>query len=247
MQFSTESPRLTVMLCKETPEETLEQIRLANQAGAEAYGLQAEWLAPAYQNAETYKQLFAAMGDRPCYTTYYRGRHNAGKSDEDLARGLVELAQSGAALVDVMGDLFCKHPEELTEDATAIACQQSLINEIHCAGASVLMSSHVYRYTPAERVMAIATEQKRRGADVAKIVTGAETMEQQLENLRITDWLKRELGIPFLFLSGGECDLHRKLGIRLGCCMALCVYEHDEHTTPTQPLLSTMKTIRETF
>ncbi len=170
-----------------------------------------------------------------------------GKSDEDLARGLVELAQSGAALVDVMGDLFCKHPEELTEDATAIAFQQSLINEIHCAGASVLMSSHVYRYTPAERVMAIAAEQKRRGADVAKIVTGAETMEQQLENLRITEWLKRELGIPFLFLSGGECDLHRKLGIRLGCCMALCVYEHDEHTTPTQPLLSTMKTIRETF
>ncbi len=43
MQFSTEYPRLTVMLCKETPEETLEQIRLANQAGAEAYGLQAEW------------------------------------------------------------------------------------------------------------------------------------------------------------------------------------------------------------
>jgi hypothetical protein len=33
-------------------------------------------------------------------------------------------------------------------------------------------------------------------------------MEQQIENLRITDLLKRELEVPFLFLSGGECSLH---------------------------------------
>jgi len=90
-------------------------------------------------------------------------------------------------------------------------------------------------------VLEIAFEQKRRGADVIKIVTAADTMEQQIENLRITDLLKRELGAPFLFLSGGECTLHRRLGIRLGCCMSLCVYEHDTRSTPTQPLLSIMK------
>ena len=91
----------------------------------------------------------------------------------------------------------------------------------------------------------MALEQKRRGADIIKIVTGAETMEQQIENLRITDLLKRELGAPFLFLSGGECKLHRRLGIHLGCCMSLCVYEHDALSTATQPLLSTMKTVRD--
>ena len=31
----------------------------------------------------------------------------------------------------------------------------------------------------------------------------------------------------------------------LGCCMALCVYEHDELSTVGQPLLSTMKKIRD--
>ena len=86
-------------------------------------------------------------------------------------------------------------------------------------------------------------EQKRRGADIIKIVTMAEDMQQQIENLRITDLLKRELGAPFLFLSGGECSLHRRLGIKLGCCMALCAYEYDALSTPDQPLLETMKTI----
>ena len=85
------------------------------------------------------------------------------------------------------------------------------------------------------------------GVDIIKIVTAADTMQKQLENLRITDLLKRELDAPFLFLSGGECSLHRRLGMKLGCCMALCVYEHDACSTPMQPLLSTMKTIRDTI
>lgn len=154
-------------------------------------------------------------------------------------------AKNGATLIDVMGDLYSKHPEELTDDETAIKKQMDLIDKLHSLGAEVLMSSHLCKYAPAERVLEIAIEQKRRGADIIKIVTAANTMEQQIENLRITDLLKRELGAPFLFLSGGECSIHRRLGIKLGCCMSLCVYEHDALSTPMQPLLSTMKTVRD--
>ena len=239
------NPLLTVMLPCPTPETAVEHIRKANILGADAYGLQAESLAATYQNAETYRALFAEMGERPCYVTYYRGGNNTEKSDDDLASGLVELAKSGATLVDVMGDLFCKHSEELTDNKEAIEKQQRLIDRLHGLGAEVLMSSHILKFTPAERVLEVAFEQKRRGADVIKIVTGADTMEQQLENLRITNLLKKELGAPFLFLSGGECSLHRRLGARLGCCMSLCVYEHNAYSTPTQPLLRTMKTIYE--
>ena len=85
----------------------------------------------------------------------------------------------------------------------------------------------------------------RRGADIIKIVTKAETMEQQLENLRITQLLKKELGIPFLFLSGGQSSLHRRLGIHLGCCMALCTYTHDTRSSFDQPMLCVMKSIRD--
>ena len=238
-------PALTVMLQCETPDVAVERIRNANGLGADAYGLQVESLRPEHHTPDTYKRLFDEMDGRPCYVTNYRIAHNGGKTDEELADGLVELATSGAALCDVMGDMFCKHPEELTDDPAAIRKQTELIGELHRLGAQVLMSSHMLTFTPAQRVLEIAREQVRRGADIVKIVTGADTMEQQLENLRITHLLKEELGVPFLFLSGGECALHRRLGIKLGCCMALCVYEHDALSTPMQPLLRVMKTVRD--
>lgn len=242
-----EKALLTVMLQCETPEVAIGRIRNANCMGADAYGLQVESLKPEYRNPDTYKRLFAEMRERPCYVTNYRKKNGETETDDELAVGLLELAQSGATLVDVMGDLFCKHPEELTEDTEAIEKQVKLIQEIHAAGAEVLMSSHILKFTPAERVLEVALEQKCRGADIIKIVTGAESMEQQIENLRITNLLKEKLGAPFLFLSGGECSLHRRLGMKLGCCMALCVYEHDHLSTSMQPLLSTMKTIRDSI
>ncbi len=242
-----EKPLLTVMLQCETPETAIGRIRNANCLGADAYGLQVECLKPQFQNPDVYKRLFAEMKDKPCYVTNYRMANNSGNTDEELAEGLITLAQSGATIIDVMGDMFCKHPQELTENAEAIKKQIELIDRIHSFGAEVLMSSHLYKFAPAERVLEIAFEQKRRGADIIKIVTGADSMEQQIENLRITDLLKRELGAPFLFLSCGECSLHRRLGIKLGCCMSLCVYEHDSLSTPMQPLLSTMKTVRDTI
>lgn len=243
--LNRENPLITVILQCEQPEVAIGRIRNANFLGAEAYGLQVESLKREYQNGETYKKIFSEMKGRPCYVTYYRGKSNAGLTDEELAEGVIELAKNGATLCDVMGDMFCKHPEELTDDPEAIKKQMELIDKLHSLGAEVLMSSHLYKFAPAERVLEIALEQKRRGADVIKIVTGASNMEQQIENLRITDLLKRELDAPFLFLSGGECSLHRRLGMKLGCCMSLCVYEHDALSTASQPLLSTMKTIRD--
>ena len=240
-----DTPLLTVMLQCETPEVAIGRIRNANCLGADAYGLQVESLNPKHHNPDTYKRIFAEGKGRPFYVTNYRTANNRGKTDEELANGLLELAESGATLIDVMGDMFCKHSEELTDDESAINRQIKLIEKIHSVGAEVLMSSHLYKFAPAERVLEIALEQKRRGADIIKIVTGADTMEQQIENLRITDLLKKELGAPFLFLSGGESSIHRRLGIKLGCCMCLCVYEHDALSTPSQPLLQTMKTIRD--
>ena len=238
-------PLLTVMLQCEYPDVAVGRIRNANSLGADAYGLQSEVLLPEFQTVDTYKRLFAEMNNKPCYVTNYRNAHNTGKTDDQLAQGMELLAESGATLIDVMGDLFCRHPEELTEDHQAIQKQIKLIDRLHELGAEVLMSSHLYKFAPAERVMEIALEQKRRGADIVKIVTAADDMQQQIENLRITDLLKRELGMPFLFLSGDECSIHRRLGMRLGCCMALCVYEHDKFSTTWQPLLSVMKNIKD--
>ena len=114
------NPLFTVMLQCETPEVAIGRIRNANSLGADAYGLQIESLKPEYHDPEVYKRIFAEMCGRPSYVTYYRGGKNKGKTDDELAKGLVAIAKSGATLVDVMGDMFCKHPEELTDDKDAI-------------------------------------------------------------------------------------------------------------------------------
>lgn len=236
---------ITSMVQAETPDRIKELIDLSDADGADAYGMQFEQMLPEYRTREVYTDLFKYKKDKPAYVTNYRGCKNDGKSDDVLACELIELAECGAELCDVIGDLYDKQPDELARDENAVKKQMELIDELHKRGAHVLMSSHVMKFTPAERVLEIALEQKRRGADICKIVTGAESVAEEIENLRIIDMLKEKLGIPFLFLCGGECSLLRRIGGELGCCMYLCVHEHDKLATPVQPLIKSVKTIRE--
>ncbi|MBO5837649.1 MAG: hypothetical protein J6Q92_07145, partial [Oscillospiraceae bacterium] len=136
-----DTPLLTVMLQCETPEVAMGRIRNANMLGADAYGLQIETLKPEYHNPETYKRIFNEMRGRPAYVTYYRDRVNHGKTDDELAEGLITLAQNGAALCDVMGDMFCPEPEQMTYDEEAVKKHMELIDKIHAAVAEVIMSA----------------------------------------------------------------------------------------------------------
>ena len=242
-----EKPLLTVMVQTPEADKAIDTIRKAIPAGAEAFGLQTCKLKPEYCNEYTYRRIFAAAEGRPVYVTSYRAGYQKELSDDTLADKLLLLAHSGASLVDVMGDLFDRRPEELTIEPDAVDRQKKLIDQIHDAGAQVLMSSHLYHFAPAERVLEIALAQQARGVDVVKIVTGAESMEQQIENLKITTMLKQELKVPFLFLSAGQSRLHRLVGPVLGSCMYLCVYEHDELSTKVQPLLVHAKSARDTI
>ena len=241
-----ERPLLTCMVQADNPDRIKELIDLSRPEGAEAFGMQFCKMKEEYRNKKTYRELFEYASPLPVYVTNYRNRiSNAGKSDDVLAAELVELAECGATLVDVMGDYFDACEGELTMNKDAIKKQIRLIDELHGRGAEVLMSSHVLKFTPAERVLEIAREHERRGADICKIVTGAENTEQQIENLRIINLLKENLKIPFLFLAGGECRILRRIGGSLGCCMYLCVHEYDELATKSQPLLRDMKILRE--
>ena len=240
-----ERPLLTVMVQAETPGRIKELIDASVPEGAEAFGMQLCKMKPEYRTEETYKSLFEYAGDLPVYVTNYRHSFNKEKTDEELSRELIELAECGATLCDVMGDYFAPREGEFTTDPEAVSKQKKLIDELHKRGAEVLMSSHVMKFTPAERVLEIALEHQRRGADICKIVTGAESMEQQIENLRIINLLKENLDIPFLFLSAGESRIVRRIGGVLGCCMYLCVHEYDSLATKSQPLLREIAAIRD--
>lgn len=243
--FGNEKALLTVMVQANTSQRIKELVERSVLEGAQAFGMQFEQLKPEYRNREVYRELFAHTYGRPVYVTNYRSKQNQGKEDEQLAEELLEFAECGADLCDVMGDYFDRQPGELTLDGAAIEKQKRLMEGIHERGAKVLMSSHIFKFTPAKRVLEIALEHQRRGADICKLVTGAETMDEQIENLRIIRLLKQELQIPFLFLCNGECGILRRIGGELGCCMYLCVHEHDGLATPAQPLLKDVETIRE--
>lgn len=237
------SPIVTVMVQADNPDRIKELIKKSLPCGAEAFGMQLCRMRPEYRRPEVYRELFRAAGDRPVYVTNYRSGYNEGKSDRVLADELVELAECGATLCDIMGDMFDRTQGEFTMSETAVAEQMELIDRLHRAGSEVLMSSHIFEFTTPERVLDVATEHKRRGADISKIVVGADSVAEEIENLGIINMLKDTLGIPFLFLSVGECHILRRIGGEVGCCMYLSVLEHDEFATPVQPLLRDIRVI----
>ena len=243
--FDNEKATLTCMVQGDNPDRIKELMRKSIPQGAETFGIQFEQMNSEYRNAEVYKELFACAEDKPTYVTNYRYNKNEGKSDEQLADELLELADCGADLCDMMGDYFDKQSREMTYNETAVVKQKDLIDKLHKRGARVLISSHIMKFIPADEVLKIALAHQSRGADISKIVVGAENTEQQIENLRIINLLKEKLSIPFLFLSGGECKILRRIGGELGCCMYLCVCEYDNFATPQQPLLRKLKAIRD--
>lgn len=242
------NPHFVAMIQKDNPDEAINIVRNSIYDGATAFGLQVESMRPEFQNVQSVRSIMTHMGERPVYLTNYRYNHNAGKSDETLAEELCEYAKGGATLVDVMGDMFCPSKDEIALDATAIDKQKALIERIHQNGGEVLMSSHTMRFMTGEEVLELTLRQKERGADIAKIVTAANSEEEELENLKTTQLLKKELSIPFLFLSGGShYKKHRMLGPIFGCTMYLCVQDHYCGSTKTQPILRAVRTVYDNF
>ena len=241
-------PLITCMIQADNSARAIELINKGHADGCDAFGFQQEVLPEQERDPQIIRRIFSAMQGKPIYVTNYRSKHNKGKTDEMLLEELCTLRQNGATLIDIMGDFYAPHPIQLTEEADAVARQKEAIARIHDLGGEVLMSSHVMKFIPAEEVLRIATAQQERGADIAKIVTAAHSEEEEWENLRITALLKKELKIPFLFLSGGShTQLHRTVGPLLGCCTWLTVAEHDMYSTKQQPLCKNIRLVADQY
>lgn len=246
-------PLITSMIIKDNPDSIRFAIKNAIYDGADCLGIQLEKLKKEYKTEEIYKKIFSACSGHPIYITNYRGCQNDGFTDEELTEELINALKCGATLGDIMGSAFDNESGmgiglELSMKQAAIDKQMKLIDKIHNIGKEVLMSSHVLKFVPAEIVLEIACEQQRRGADIVKIVTAANSDEEQMENLRITTLLKKELKVPFLFISGGtHSKIHRMIGPQLGCVTYLAVREHDECAVPTQPTVKAAKAVRDNF
>ena len=240
-------PLLTAMVQESTPDAAIETIMNSHYDGADAFGIQLECLEREYRTLENLQRIFSFCMNKPIYITSYRNDNSKGMTDEECVELLLLGCEAGATLCDVMGDLFDPQPHELTRDPEAVRKQKELIDKIHAMGAEVLISSHTHKFMDEEEVVEYAYTQKERGADVVKIVTAAETREQLEADMNIICRLKRELGDhKFLFLGSGMYSRPlRQLGPVFGCCMYLCVQRYKPRYSKNQPILSSMKAIRD--
>ncbi len=239
-----ERPTLTCMIQARTPERVFELIKKGIEGGTDAFGLQLEQLERQYHTKDVYREIFAKMGDKPCYVTNYGLALNQGISDEKLAEELIEVAACGGGLIDVFGDMFSRAPDQITYDSEAVKQQMALIDRIHKLGKEVLISTHTYRFMEYEDVFKILSAHKSRGADICKIVTAANSETELRKNFEISSKLSLGLGVPFLFLCGGDYSKkHRRIAPFISNDMFLCVAEHDNLSTPAQPILFEAKEI----
>lgn len=239
-----ERPLLTTMIQVEEPDDFIATAQNAINDGTDALGLQICRLRREARTEGEFRRMFSGLEAHPIYVTNYRSHRSAGMTDEARNEEMILAIRCGASLCDVMGDLYDPSPLELTRNAAAIEKQKGLIDRIHAEGGEVIMSSHIKRFLPESEVLEIALAHQERGADISKIVTGADTPEEVMANLNILATLRRELKIPFLFIGNGSlCRFQRILGGVLGAAMTLCVYQHDRMSTKDQPTLRSAKAV----
>ncbi len=239
-------PTLTVMVQGKTPERICELMDKGLAGGADAFGVQLERLERKYHTNDVINRLLDKAGEKPVYITNYRDGVNEGIDENILVDELMYAASKGAALVDVMGDLYLPSRYQIAYDEKTVLRQKATIDNIHKLGAKVLISSHTHCFLGYEEVKKIADAQLARGADIVKIVTDVNSEEELQTNFQITSNLLKSLDKPYLFLCAGNyCKKHRKIAPLISNGMFLCVAERDELATPAQPLLSEAKKIIE--
>lgn len=224
-----EKTTICTMIGYDNPDITIAEGRYAESEGAHSLLLGIERLRPEFRNKEQFK-LIADSFMLPLMGHYYRGdRWSETPADDDArAAVLLEAAEAGFAMIDVMGDQFDNSPDERTRNPEAIAKQKDLIAKIHDCGAKVIMSSHPVRYMTKDEVVEQLKDFESRGADVVKIVTTTNTEDEFAETIRTTMALNHELGVPFVYLSSGRFGpAHRIAGLSLGVAISFTLTSYD--------------------
>ena len=171
-------PVICGIMAGQTPEELIAGAKDAEDDGANAIAVDLMDLFTQFRNRDSLKMIIESVR-LPFMFCFYRNDRQQNSSDEQRQDVLLAAAEAGASMIDVMGDLYDPSPMEITHDSRAVSRQMRLIEEIHGRGADVVISSHVQRALSAEQTAGHLLELQSRGADVVKIVTTADTEEEE--------------------------------------------------------------------
>ena len=241
-----------------TPEEAKRDIADGERQGADGFLLHAELLETRYRNACWLDEIFRAT-KKPVMILNYRTEK---KEDfGDLSELLVGAVKAGAAAADVPMSYFDEDPKkslagrkesfaganpaDVTMDESAAAKQKELISGIHAAGGEVLMSAHVGTMLTAEQALKLSQEMESRGADIAKIILNAKSLDDVSGIYQTIRVLKKELKIPFLYQSMGTYGkLVRPTAWIFGSRYVLCHNRYTELSNREKPLIEDVMKIK---
>ena len=233
-------PVVAAIMAGQTPQELIAESRNAEFDGAQGVAISLADLKPEFRNQESLSGVISSV-NLPFMFFFYR---DTVKDDDARQELLLDAADAGAAMIDVMGDLYDPSPMEITHNQSAIDKQRRLIDKIHAKGADVVISSHMQCARTAEQVVEHLREVEARGPDVVKIVTGVNTAEELAEAFRATMLLKRELKTPFIHLCNGTFSRpHRFLGPALGVSILFAVHRYEERYGMAQPTIRSMRAV----
>jgi len=236
-------PVITGIMAGQTPQELIAESRNSEFDGAQGIAICLSDLKPEFRNPESLKSIVNSV-NLPFMFFFYRDDRWNDSSDDMRQELLLAAADVGAAMIDVMGDLYDPSPMEITRDQSAIDKQKRLIDKIHAKGADVVISSHMSCSRTAEQVIEHMRELESRGPDVVKIVTGVNTEDELAEAFRTTMALKREIKKPFIHLCNGKFSRpHRFIGPTLGVSILFAVHRYDARYGMTQPTIQAMKAV----
>ena len=233
-----ERPLITAMIACSTPEECVEKIKLSLADGADAIGVRLEWLKREYRTRIHMKKIFDACGDAPVYVTAYRNGECKDCTDYELAELLTEAVESGATMVDVMGDIFNVSPKYgISIVPVYIGQQYDLVDRIHHLGGEVLMSSYVKGRLSVYEYEMIASDQETRWADVLGIFSSGFDKAKLSEYFRVVERLCEMTDKKLQFEVRGEGIAIGDIAAAGGLCMYRCVQSHGEFDSPELPLI----------
>ncbi len=243
--FNRQTTAVTALFTAESVQEIIAKARTAEFEGADGIAVELCYLDPEQRTVENFRRIMSEVS-LPFMFICYRNDQWLGADDEARQVYLLNAAEAGAEVIDVMGDLYDPSPFELTRNPEAVAKQKELIEKIHARGAKALISSHLHN-DPAqstEAVLDILKTQQAHGADIAKIVTAINTEADLLEAIKTTMTLNREMNIPFIHLGCGKFSrIHRFMAAKLGVGVTFGVPYFDPSSTYAQPTVRAFKTV----
>ena len=239
-------PLISALFDRTTVDEYIASCVQASLDGADGMAISLGSLKPEFRTREHLEKIFSCV-PRPFYVFFYRNDRwipENNQNEDARQKVLLTAADAGAAMIDVMGDLYDPSPMEITRKPAAVRRQKALIKKIHDKGAEVVISSHMPLFRTYEETLDHLQSLAARGADLVKIVTSVDTPEELADALRTTILLKKTMKTPFIHLCNGKyAKFHRLMCPSLGTAMSFATAGYPLSPVPNQPRIQDLKTV----